>query len=457
MPSAAPSVKIDVKQAFSYAAGNFGLNLFFNAVSTYLLYFYTDDYGITAAAAGSLMFIVQLVNLVANPAMGVIVDQTRGRWGKFRPYLLFGSLPLAVIGVLTFSVPSFDHGGKILYAYITYILFNVIYSFVNVPYSSLLAAMSDDYYARARISSIKVSIGQFGGLVVTTATLPLVHLFHVEATGFKYIYSIFGLLLLISMLISFFGTKGVGHEHSRLQKDGSARGKHSLKTQLKAAVANKYLLLLLLFILVQQLSLSIKNSVAVYFFKYNIGRADLFSLYSLIGFAVMIVFILVNPSLVNRVGKRNTGIIGECVVAVGLLGFFLFHSHVLTVFVFGAIAYAGFGITTPLLWSMVPDTVEYGEWKTGIRAEGNIYASFIFVQLLAQAVSAKLSGSMLSAIGYVANQAQTATALHGILVMETLLPTIGALLCVCILLFYRFNYASFKQVVSDIHRRDQVM
>ncbi|MFD1673985.1 MFS transporter [Alicyclobacillus fodiniaquatilis] len=452
--SATTSVKINVKQAFSYAAGNFGLNLFFNAVSTYLLYFYTDDFGITAAAAGSLMFIVQLVNLVANPAMGIIMDRTRSRFGKFRPYLLFGSLPLAVIGVLTFSAPHLSSSDKLAYAYITYILFNVIYSIVNVPYSSLLAVMSDDYYARARISSIKVSIGQFGGLVVTTATLPLVHLFHVEANGFKVIYSIFGLMLFASMLISFFGTKGVGlvETAAKVQPE---RPRQPFGTQLKTVFVNKYLMLLLLFILVNQMSLSIKNSVAVYFFKYNIGRADLFSVYSFIGFAVMIVFIIINPFVVSRIGKRNVGIVGQALIAIALLGFYLLHANVGAVFFFGAVTYAGFGLTTPLLWSMVPDTVEYGQWRTGVRAEGMIYAAFIFVQLLAAAVAAKLSGSLLSAFGYVANKTQTAGTLHGILVMQTLLPIIGALLGICILSFYRFNQNAFARIVEEIQQRNR--
>ncbi|UUZ93602.1 glycoside-pentoside-hexuronide (GPH):cation symporter [Paenibacillus sp. P25] len=447
--------KLNYKQMFSYASGNFGLNLFFSSISTYLLYFYTDNMGITAAALGTLMFVAQLINLVTNPLMGIIVDRTDSRWGKFRPYFLFGCIPLALIGLLVFTVPGLDPSGTLAYAYVTYILFNILYSIINIPYSSTLAAMSDDYYTRSRISSIKVFFGQFGGLIVSDATLPIIHLFSSEASGFHAVYSIYGALLVLTMLITFSGTKGIGHKSPEQQADKGGK-KLTIGKQLQTVFLNKYLLWSLLFILVNTLSLSTKNAASLYFFKYNIGKADMFSLYSLVGFSILIIGILLNPLLVGRLGKRNVGIFSQGIVVIGLTGFYFLHSSIEMIFLFGGISYLGFGLTTPLLWAMVPDTIEYGTWKTGLRSEGTIYSAFIFVQSLSQAVGSKVSGTILTGIGYVPGAVQTATALNGILVMVTVIPIIGSILGICILAFYRLDDKTFKRYVSEIQARNHV-
>jgi len=446
-----------LKQIYSYGAGNLGLNLFFAAISTYLLFYYTDVAGITAAAAGNLIFLVKLVNLVVNPFMGVMIDRTRSRWGKFRPYLLFGCLPLAVIGVLVFSVPNVDGSGKLVYAYITYILFNVAYSIVNVPYSSMLANMTNNYYERSRISSIKVFLGQFGGLIVTTLTLPLIHLFATEAVGFRVIFSIFAVVLVVCLLVTFFGTKERPLPVSENQESSSIKPeskKVPVAATLKALIKNKYLMMLLGFIVVTMVASTTSSSVAVYFFKYHYGQPSLFSIYSLIGFAFMILFVLLNPFFVKRMGKRNVAIMSQIIFISGLSGFYFFHEHLLLVFIFGAISYIGSGLTAPLLWSLVPDTIEYGEWKTGIRSEGTVYAAFLFAQLSSTAIGAKLSGQLLSWYGYVPNAEQTPTALQGILVMQTVIPIIAAVIGIIILVFYKLNEKTFSNMVQEIKKRD---
>jgi sugar (glycoside-pentoside-hexuronide) transporter len=445
--------KLNLKEVFSYSAGNFGLNLFFASISTYLLYFYTDNFGMSAAAAGSLILSAKLINIVANPLIGIMVDRTKGRWGKFRPYFLFGSVPLAAIGILTFTVPDLGPSGKLIYAYVTYFLFNVLYSLVNVPYSSTLAAMSDDYITRSRISSVKVFIGQFGGLIVTSATLPLVHLFSTETLGFKMVFSVYGAVLILMLLITFWGTKGVGHQSAQVQK-GKPSSEMTIANQLKTVVYNKYLLLLLVFILVYQLAQSTGSGAALFFFKYNLGKANLFSLYSLIGFSVLMCGVLINPLLVKKVGKRNVGIISLIVLILSFIGFYLNSTDVTMVFVFGALSYLGLGLMAPLPWSMVPDTIEYGHWKIGLRSEGTIYSAFIFVQLLATAIGAKLTGAILSAYGYVPNVEQSAASLQGILILVTIVPIIGAAIGIVVLLLYKLDEKTFKRYVKEIEERE---
>ncbi|MBP1964972.1 MFS transporter [Paenibacillus aceris] len=448
--------KVRLSQIFSYGSGNMGLNLFFGAISTYLLYFYTDVAGLTTAAAGTLIFLVKLINLVVNPFMGIIIDRSRSRWGKFRPYLLFGSVPLAIIGVLTFSVPDLDGSGKLVYAYITYLLFNLAYAVVNVPYSSMLANMSNNYFERSRISSIKVFLGQFGGLIVGVATLPLVHKFASEAVGFRIVFSVFACILVIAMLITFFGTRERTQQVSDSAtsiSSNAAPKKVPVGTTLKALTRNKYLIILLGFILLSMTAQTTMSSVAVYFFKYNFGKPALFSLYSLIGFSSLILFVLLNPIFVRKMGKRNVGILSQLIVIIGMTCFYMFHDNLAQVFIFGAISFAGMGLSAPLLWSMIPDTIEYGEWKSGVRSEGTVYSSFIFAQLAAAAIGSKVSGDLLSWFGYVPNAVQTPTALHGILVMMTVIPITAAAIGIVILSFYKLDNKTFSSMVQEIKAR----
>lgn len=283
----------------------------------------------------------------------------------------------------------------------------------------------------------------------------MVHRFATEARGFTLVHTLYGAVLVVMLLITFWGTKGVGHPSEAEAKPTAKRANRpTLADQLKTVVFNKYLLFLLIFILVYQLALSTKNAAALYFFKYNMNNAGLFSLFSLIGFSIMLLGIVTNPFLVKRFGKRNVGIISLLIMVVSLTGFYFVSDSVAMVFVFGGISYFGFGLMTPLPWSMVPDTIEYGQWRTGVRSEGTIYSSFIFVQLLATAIGAKLSGTLLSAFGYVPNAVQTPTALHGILIMFTVVPIIGAIIGIGTLLFYKLDEKTFQRYVKEIKERE---
>ncbi|OAS89152.1 MULTISPECIES: glycoside-pentoside-hexuronide (GPH):cation symporter [Metabacillus] len=443
--------KAGLKLSIQYAMGNFGLNLFFMVIASYLLYFYTDVFGISAAAAGTLFLVTRLIDAVTDVAAGVVVDATESKWGKFRPYILYGAVPLAISGVLCFTVPNFSDTGMLIYAYATYIFFGLMYTIVNIPYSSMMTVISQDYQERSTISSIKVVFGTVSTLVATSATLPLVKMFPSEKTGFLVVSGMFAVIAIITLLITFFGTKGIEKREQKKEKVNSEQS--SFKTKVKVVGTNAPLLIILIFIVTNTMSFTIQNGAMLFFFKYNYGNVGMFAIYSLVTLSITSLFVVFSPFFVKLMGKRNLAIVSQLISAIGLLGLYFFHSSNMSIFLFGGIFSIGMGLSRPLLWAMVPDTVEYGEWKTGLRAEGLIYSSFIFTQKVGMAVGGALSGIILASTGYVANATQTPEALHGILFSVTIVPVIASVIGMIAMAFHKLDSDKYASIVAEIAAR----
>ncbi len=437
--------------SIQYAVGNFGLNLFFMVISSYLLYFYTDVFGISAAAAGTLFLITRLIDGVTDVTAGIIVDVTNSRWGKFRPYILFGAVPLAISGVLCFVVPNFSNSGMLVYAYATYIFFGLMYTVVNIPYSSMMTVITQDYQERSTLSSIKVVFGTVATLIATSATLPFVSSFSSESTGFLVVSGIFGIVTIITLLITFFGTKGI--EKNEQNKNSTQKEKYTFAAKVKVIGSNFPLLIILIFIVTNTISFTIQNGAMLFFFKYNYGNVGMFAIYSLVTLAITSLFVIISPLFVKRMGKRNLAIVSQIITSIGMLGLYFYHSSNLSIFLFGGIAAVGMGLSRPLLWAMVPDTVEYGEWKTGLRAEGLIYSAFIFTQKVGMAIGGALSGIILASTGYVANATQTPEALHGILFSVTIIPVIASVIGIMAMIFHKLDSTRYASIVAEIQAR----
>ncbi|WP_078549579.1 glycoside-pentoside-hexuronide (GPH):cation symporter [Litchfieldia alkalitelluris] len=443
--------KVGMKVAVQYAIGNFGLNLIFILMTMYLLYFYTDVFGISASAAAMLFLVTRILDAVTDVGAGFIVDSTKSRWGKFRPYILFGATPMAVTGVLCFTVPNFSDTGMLVYAYVTYIGFGLMYTVVNIPYSSLMAVISQDYQERSTISSVKVVFGTVATLIVASATLPVVQSFSTEKTGFLVISIIFAVIATITLLITFYGTKGLG---DTIDKSASKqKEKIPFKLKMKVIGTNLPLLIMLIFIVVNSLGAAVQSGSMLYFFKYIYGDIVLFATYSAVTLGITTLFVVVSPYFVKMMGKRNLAILSQLISVVGWIGLYFFHSSALSIFLFGIIVAIGMGLSRPLLWAMIPDTVEYGEWKTNIRAEGLVYSTFIFTQKLGMALGGALSGIILGATGYVANSSQTPEALQGILISVTIVPIIASIIGIIVIYFYRLDKDKYISILEEIKAR----
>ena len=183
---AAQREKLANSQRVGYGLADFGINLYFISVMTYLLYFYTDVFGLSAAAVTGVMLVARLVDAITDPIMGAIAERTRSRWGRLRPYLLFGALPLAVLAVLTFTIPDFSALGKLWWAYFTYVGFGIAYTVVSIPYSTLTASLTTDHHERTVLSTIRMACAFAGGYVISVGTPNLVGWFDTEAAGYQW-------------------------------------------------------------------------------------------------------------------------------------------------------------------------------------------------------------------------------------------------------------------------------
>ena len=186
--------QLTIRQRMAYGVGDLGINLYFISAMTYLLYFYTDVYGLSAVAAGGVFLVARIVDAVTDPLMGLIAERTKSRWGRLRPHIRYGAVPLGIIAILTFTTPDLSETGKLVWAYVTYVLFGIAYTVVSIPYSTLSAAMTVDSDERTLLSTIRMGFAFAGGYIISVGMLPLVGLFETEAEGFRTALMIYALV-----------------------------------------------------------------------------------------------------------------------------------------------------------------------------------------------------------------------------------------------------------------------
>lgn len=445
-PSAA--AKLSVWEKAAYGSGDLAINFFWSTVMTYMLFFYTDVVKLPPAVIGTMFLIVRILDGFFDLKMGLIIDRTQTRWGKLRPFILFGAVPMCIIGVLCFSAPDFGMTGKIVYAYITYIGIMVMMSVIGTPYGALTSAMTQNPMERVSLSSYRIVGSMIGGLAVSVLTPLIIDRFWPDNAGVGYrntlmIYSVFALVF---YYICFAGTKErVAAEHAI---------KLPLKQSLKILFTNKPLMLITFIYLVFQASYGIKASVSIYYVNYNMDRADLLSLFMLLIFGGNLLGTLIAPAIAKRFEKKYAIILGLAGTVVS--GIFLYltpFSNLAMIMVWTVVGSLIGGIPAAVIWGAVPDTVEYSEWKHGYRTEGLIYGIFSFGQKLSIAISGALSGYILQVYGYVPEQAQTASALSGIVLLFCLIPAVLCLLGIIAAFYYKLDSNTFDAIVNELRNR----
>ena len=437
------SPPIKFVEKLGYGIGDLGYALIWQMISLYLLFFYTDVFGITAAEAGIIFLIARIWDAVNDPLLGFLADRTQSRWGKFRPYLLFGAVPVGVCLVLAFSTPDLGHIGQFIWALVTYILLGMVYTAVNLPYGSLLAVCTRNQSDRSSMAAYRMIFGFLGVLVVGTLTKPLVGKFTNEQTGFQVVAAIYAVLAAIIIWTVFANVK------EKVTPVKTQR--YNLKEMLKILTINKPLIVICSAVLFVTTAITIRSAVGMYFFKYNMAREDLFPLFMGIIVISMILGCVAANFLRKKLEKKNLYILGMIIFAIGDIGiFFSPYSAINLIIFFTVLAGLGTGIFYVLLLAMVADTVEYAEWKTGKRAEGMIYSAYTFTAKLSAALGGAAAGLLLSLVGYVPNSTQTATADFGIRALFTLGPFISGVIAVAIMNFYNLDSALFKRIVEDL-------
>jgi GPH family glycoside/pentoside/hexuronide:cation symporter len=442
------SAKLSLKEKIGYSLGDTASHFVWDMVGFWLLFFYTDVYGISAAAAGTIMLVARFWDMAIDPVIGVVSDRTNTRWGKFRPYILFGAIPYAVLAILTFTTPNFGEAGKIIYAGATYVLLMTAYAFINLPYSALGAVMTDDTYERAGLNTYRFIAGFGGQFVVTGLALTLAEFFGGgdKAQGFQYTLFLFAALSLVFFFITFKTTK------ERVQPPKAQ--KESLKEDVSNLFKNKAWVILAIVGIVSFVMFAMQNASIAYYFKYYLGRENNVQLFNVIGTVALIVALPFSKPLAKRFGNKNVFIGSSLISGIFFMLIYLPGvTDLTTIYVFNIIAKMAYAPAVPLLWTMIADSADYGEWTTGRRATGLYFSAAVFAQKAGWGIGAAVAGWILSMSNFVPNVVQSDSAITGIKLLVSIIPGILYMSCDLFIIFYKIDSKTTDLMKKDLEAR----
>lgn len=434
--------KVSWSTAISYGIGSFGANVMYAFIAIYLMLYYTDSFGIKAAAVGLLFLIARLVDGATDIALGILVDNTHTKMGKFRPWILVGSILVSLTTVACFISPDFSEAGKLAYAYSTYILWSICFAIIDIPYWSLSAAITQNPTERTKVITIPRTIATFGFLSVSASTLWLVK----YAGSWWAVAVIYSLVFLACMLITFFGVK---EKHSVPRKERqSFKGFWTLLKQ------HRPLRLLLVGMFLLEMIGVIRGTFQLYFFIYNLNAEMALGIFLTVSMIAQVGGAIVSPFISAKIGKKNTALYSSAVMALACMLLFFFQGNITLIFIIGAVAPFCGGVGQIALYSMVADCVEYGEWASGNRSEGMVFSLNIFKTKLSGAIGGAIGGFMLSWAGYIPHAVQAEGTAMWIGLLFTLIPGALTLISLIPLARYEITERRFYEILDDIHQRN---
>lgn len=446
-----PRVKqntLSLKEKVGYACGDVASNFYWRVFDVFLFIFYTDVFGLSATAVGTMMLVTRLIDAFSDPLMGAMADRTTTKYGKFRPYLLWGIIPIVAAGVLTFTVPDTSDSGKLIWAYATYIFMMLAYTFINVPYGALMGVITSDTNQRTALTSFRF-IGAFsGGTIVAYLTPSLVDAFGQgnEILGWQLTMALYGAFAALLFFITFATTK------ERISPP--PQQKTPVWQDLKDLTQNKPWIILFSLALIIMLTITLRGSSGTFYFKYYVGREDLIGAFSMAYMLSLMAGAALTPLMVKFVDKKKLLLILMSLVAVlSALFFFIPNNSISLIFTTQILIGLCLGPKSPLVFSMYADTADYSEWKNGRRATAMIFSAAAFAQKLGGAFAGAMMGWLLGSLGYVANQTQNAGSELGIVLLMTLIPAVFAVLAVLCIWFYPLGQQTLVQVHSDLQRK----
>jgi sugar (glycoside-pentoside-hexuronide) transporter len=439
--------KVSGFEKFSYSMGAFGQNFAYAIMMSYLMIFYTDNVGISSALVGTLFLVARLWDAVNDPLTGFIIDRVNLKSGKYRPFIGIGGVLIGVLTILCFINPNFDQAGKVVYAFVTYILWCSVYSIMDIPYWSMAPSMTSDPAERTKVISIPKIMATIGSLLVAILTIPLVGTLGggSNSTGYFWTAVIYGVICAGGALMAAINTK----ERIKVVKKPNEKFKDSIDLIIK----NRPLLMILLVTFFTGTTITIKQTVATYYFTYNVGDVNLVPLFALAGLIPMVAAMVISPPISKKYGKKATAMASGIVGAVFSAAIYYANGNLPLVFAFNAISMVGIGVMLVMTLSMQADTVEYGEWKTGKRSESIIFSMGTFMTLLSSAAGGAIAGFWLQGSGYVANAVQTGSALEAIILMLSWAPAIGLVLMDVFLIFYNLSEKRHAEILRELEER----
>lgn len=455
--------KLSLKEKIGYGFGDAASSMFWKLFSMYLMFFYTDIFGISAVVVGTMFLITRIWDAAFDPFVGILADRTETKWGKFRPYILWMMIPFGIFGIVTFTTPELSQSGKIIYAYVTYSLMMMTYSMINVPYASLMGVMSADGKERTSLATFRFIFAFGGSMLVLAAAEPLVDFFSKMGgaeVNLKFGWQMAAIVFAIFAVVFFWFTFAWTRERIKPVTE-----KTSLKHDLKDLWANRPWFILLGAGIASIFFNSIRDGAAIYYFKYYVQTQGAFeinslkvtitlsSLYFVLGQAANIVGVVLAKPVSDKLGKKHTFLYAMLFATVfSVYFYFIDRSNTTLIFVMQFLISLCAGITFPLIWSMYADAADYSEWKTKRRATGLIFSASSMSQKFGWTIGGALAGWLLGYYGFQANVEQTVTAQNGIRMMLSFFPAIGTLLGVVFMLVYPLNEKMMEKISLELEK-----
>ena len=452
---ARPVESLRFSEKLGYGLGDAASNFFFQAFNVFLLYYYTDVFGLAPAAIGTMFLVTKTIDAFSDPAMGVLADRTDTRWGKYRPYLLTMAVPYGLLGYAMFLGPDLSPAGKLAYAYITYSLMMLAYTAVNIPYSALMGVISPSSDERVKVSAYRFVCAFGAGWLIFTFVTPLKNILGGgnEAEGFRLTMMLFAAFSIALFWVTFATTR------ERVQP---TLVKPDLKAELRALARNLPWIALFVSGIFALMQTAVRNGGLLYYFKYYVGDDgsrifwifDLTAVFMSLGTMSMILGVTLTRPLTRYFEKQHLMIALTASSAL-VFGLFYFiaperYGLMIALHCFGSLIA---GPLAPLVFAMNADCADYGEWKSGRRTTGLIYSGGGFAAKMGLAVGAGLAGYILALFGFVANQPQTEEALLGIRLMFSVVPAVLSLVAAAAILFYRLDGKLVSRIEDELAQR----
>lgn len=440
--------KMSFGEKVSYGTGDFASNLMWGLIGSFLLYFYTDVALIPVAATGTIFLVSRVLDAFIDPVIGGFIDRTNSKWGRTKPYIMFGIIPLCVFYILCFTTISTNASTKIIYAYVTYIITGILYSVVNIPYGALMPLMTRDSNEKAQLSSFRMIGMALGNIFVTACTMPLVNLLGNgdQQRGFLLTTILFAVIGSLSFIVI---TKNCKERY--LEAVPESNEKTSIIETYKTAFKNGPWVVTILFALFSFIRLGAFIAITIYFCLQVLKNPAMISIILPLMYVAAFFASMFTPAFIRKFKYRNGNIIGLAVMA---LSFVIMPFFVNNQIMFIGIYFIGQcfgGITSGTVFGMIADSVDYNEWKFGKRSEGTLYAGYSFATKVGMAIGGALVGYLLAFIGYDAANA-TSTSANYISLFFYIIPAVSTLIQIVIVLFYKLDKLH-PQVVEDLNRK----
>lgn len=465
------SVKLSFGEKFGYGLGDTASNFVWALMMNFIMFYYTDIFGITAAAAGTMLLFARSTDGVADFFIGAIADRTKSKWGRFRPYLLWLCVPLAIVFVLAFTTPDISPAGKLVWAWVTYNLMMLLYSAINIPYGALSGVMTDDPLERTSLNSYRMSLAQIGGIIANSSFIVLIAKFGAgnQQLGAQRTVMLFSLAAIVLFLISFWTTKERIHPPKEQ--------KTNLLQDIKNLFRNRHWIMMFVTGIINITFAVVRGTAGIYylqrylkldtsgadksFFKWEDGQAvEVFYLgqigtYFLISGLAMIFGAMMTRFAVKLLGKKWSFITSLALVGLTAIPFyFIKPDQVSLVYAFQIIGMIFAGINATLFWAMVADTADFQEWKYNVRTTGVAFSATTCAQKAGMGIGAAIAGYLISYFGYDPKAAaQNPEAIRGILLLISVIPAVGLLLLSCLFTIYGLNEHICKTMREELAQR----